>query len=130
MKVRLLTVVDAEQQLLDQSWAVAFETSQSQEEIAHSTYLARKERAERDLLAASEELKSAAINAESEIVDGLAGTAILDAAERYGADAIIMATRGHGGLGREVLGSTAEYVLRHAGATAVVLVGPRAAISQ
>ena len=40
-----------------------------------------------------------------------------------------MATRGHSGLGREVVGSVAEYVLRHAGPVAVVLVGPRAAVA-
>jgi len=130
MEVRVLTVIDPEEQLLGESWAVAFETMQSQEQIAHTTYVARKERAERDLLAASTELKSSSINTESEIVEGLPGDAIVDAALRHGVDAIVMATRGHGGLGREVLGSTAEYVLRHAGPTAVVLVGPRAVIAQ
>jgi nucleotide-binding universal stress UspA family protein len=38
-----------------------------------------------------------------------------------------MPTRGHGGLGREVVGSVAEYVLRQPGEAAVVLVGSRAA---
>lgn len=60
-----------------------------------------------------------------EICEGLAGNAIIDEMHAFRADAIVLGTRGHGGLGREVVGSVAEYVLRHAGSTAVVLIGTR-----
>jgi nucleotide-binding universal stress UspA family protein len=43
---------------------------------------------------------------------GPAAAAIVDAARLYGADLIVMSTHGRGGLGRVVLGSVAESVLR------------------
>ena len=59
---------------------------------------------------------------------GRAADVIVDTATEERASAVAMATRGHSGLGREVVGSVAEYVLRHAGPLATVLVGPRAAV--
>lgn len=88
------------------------------------------QRAQADVESAKQELEAAGINAvRTEVQAGLAGNTIADTAQREGVDAIVMATRGHGGLGREVLGSVAEYVVRHAGTAAVVLVGPRSAVS-
>lgn len=57
-----------------------------------------------------------------DVVDGLPGPAILDAAARASADLIVMGTRGLGAAGRAVFGSTAERVLRSA--TMPVLVVP------
>jgi len=62
----------------------------------------------------------------TEVCEGLAGNAIIDELRTFGAEAVVMGTRGHTGLGREVVGSVAEYVLRHAGSAAVVLIGTRA----
>lgn len=62
---------------------------------------------------------------EVEVCEGLAGNAIIDEIASFGAEAVVMGTRGHSGLGREVVGSVAEYVLRHAGSAAVVLIGTR-----
>lgn len=45
---------------------------------------------------------------------GAAGKVICWAAEDQACDLIIMGTHGRGGLRRALLGSTAEYVLRHA----------------
>lgn len=88
------------------------------------------QRAQADVEGAKQELEAAGIRAvRTQVEAGLAGNLIADTAQREGVDAIVMATRGHGGLGREVLGSVAEYVLRHAGNAAVVLVGPRSAVS-
>lgn len=86
----------------------------------------RRQRAELDVDAARKDLETAGVRSvRTEVGTGLAGNVIVDCAAREDADAIVMATRGHGGLGREVMGSVAEYVLRHAGNIAVVLVGPR-----
>ncbi len=49
--------------------------------------------------------------------------AIIDAVERHGADLIAMATNGRGGLGRVLLGSTADRVV-HLSAIPVLLVRP------
>lgn len=62
---------------------------------------------------------------EVEVCEGLAGNAIIDEIAAFRAEAVVLGTRGHSGLGREVVGSVAEYVLRHAGSAAVVLIGTR-----
>lgn len=56
---------------------------------------------------------------------GVPGEAILAQAREWRADAIVMGTHGRGGVGRLLLGSCAEYVLRHA--TLPVLLVRRAA---
>lgn len=98
------------------------------EQIAQSIGFEHRSRAEADVDGARAELESAGVRSVRTLVqEGLAGNVIVDVARREGVDAIIMSTRGHGGLGREVMGSVAEYVLRHAGDAAVILVGPRSA---
>lgn len=95
-------------------------------EFAVSQLGAMRREAERELAAAESQLLAAGVGSvTTAIVDGLAGNAIVEYAAQHGIGAIVMATRGHSGLGREVLGSVAEYVLRHAGDAAIVLVGPR-----
>lgn len=61
--------------------------------------------------------KAAGVAAESVLFDSFAGTVqemILAEAARWKADLIVMGTHGRRGLGRMVLGSSAEQVLRHA----------------
>jgi nucleotide-binding universal stress UspA family protein len=97
------------------------------EALAQETHFARRDRARAELETAKASLEAAGVRSvRTEVAEGLAGNKIIDAATREQCDAIVMATRGHGGLGREVVGSVAEFVLRHAGRAAVVLVGPRA----
>lgn len=59
-----------------------------------------------------------------EVVDGNAAAAILDAADRLGVDVVVMATHGRGGLGRLLLGSVADAVVRGSERAAVLLVRP------
>jgi nucleotide-binding universal stress UspA family protein len=54
---------------------------------------------------------------------GAPTTAVLDIADETGADMIVMATHGRGGLPRLVLGGFASYVVQHA-TIPVMLVGP------
>lgn len=52
--------------------------------------------------------------AETRIVVGPAGPAICDLASELGATAILIGSRGHGGLRRAVLGSVSDHVVRNA----------------
>ena len=56
------------------------------------------------------------------IIEGPPGDAILEAAREEDADLIVMATHGRSGLGRAVLGSVADHVVRHVKQRAVLLV--------
>lgn len=50
----------------------------------------------------------------TEVCTGLPGAAIVAAAQKMNVDLIVMGTQGRSGLSRLLLGSVAEYVLRHA----------------
>jgi nucleotide-binding universal stress UspA family protein len=50
--------------------------------------------------------------------------ALVEAAERLGVDAIVMASHGRSGLARTLLGSVSEAVLRHAHEPVVVVRPP------
>lgn len=62
-------------------------------------------------------------NAPSHLVTGQPGPAICDLATSLGAAAIVLGSRGHGGIRRAVLGSVSDHVVRHAPCT-VVVTGP------
>ena len=57
----------------------------------------------------------------TQLVDGLPGPAIVEAAEQLDAGLIVMATHGRGGLSRAWLGSVASFVVRHAHAPVLVV---------
>jgi nucleotide-binding universal stress UspA family protein len=59
-------------------------------------------------------------DAETRVVSGAPGAAIVDLAEQLSAVAIVLGTRGHGGLKRAVLGSVADHVVRNAPCSVVV----------
>jgi len=59
-------------------------------------------------------------DAEARIIGGSPGPAICGLAEELGAAAIVMGTRGHGGIKRAVLGSVADHVTRNAPCPVVV----------
>ena len=95
--------------------------------LAQEMHFTKRDRALAHVEAAKVELTALGVRSvETAVVEGLAGNEIVDYGARESCDAVVMATRGHGGLGREVVGSVAEYVVRHAGNMAVVLIGPRA----
>jgi nucleotide-binding universal stress UspA family protein len=62
--------------------------------------------------AAEQAAKADGLTASSAVIDGAAGNAIINYAKAHEIDAIVMGTRGTGGLERLVLGSTADEVLR------------------
>jgi nucleotide-binding universal stress UspA family protein len=51
---------------------------------------------------------------ESAVRRGDAKREIVSDAEEWGADLVVLGSHGHAGIGRWLLGSTAEYVVRHA----------------
>ena len=129
-EVRVLTVSDTPEQTRREA-EEQFELTDGDalriDALGKEMHFNRRHRAQDELARAEQELRAAGVVAvQSDVVEGLAGNEIVDFAAAQQCDAIVMATRGHGGLGREVLGSVAEYVLRHAGDAAVILVGPRA----
>jgi nucleotide-binding universal stress UspA family protein len=72
--------------------------------------------------AVAEALRAEGISVEVMTTRGDAGERIVEEAEALGCDAIVMATHGRSGLGRALIGSVAEYVVRHSRGAAVVLV--------
>lgn len=65
--------------------------------------------------------KAAAVTYECEIATGFAATALIEVAERYGCDAIVMGARGMGALRSSLLGSVSQAVL-HASKVPVTIV--------
>jgi nucleotide-binding universal stress UspA family protein len=83
---------------------------------------AAKSAAREQLEEAVTELRKNGFSAEGVLEFGHAGAAICQEAEKLGATLIVTSTHGHTGLKHVFLGSTAEYVVRHA--TSPVLVVP------
>jgi nucleotide-binding universal stress UspA family protein len=61
-----------------------------------------------------QQLAAPDLQMEGRLVQGAAHATIVDVAEREGVDLIVLGTHGRGGLGRFLLGSVAERVLRTA----------------
>ena len=75
-----------------------------------------------ELASVADDLREVAHSVEIVTAEGDAGEQIVEQAEALGCDAIVMATHGRSGLGRALLGSVAEYVVRHSRGAVVVLV--------
>jgi nucleotide-binding universal stress UspA family protein len=65
------------------------------------------------------------VEAQSIIWEGEPGEAIVAAAESEGADIIVIGTNGRGGVGRMLMGSTSDHVIRNALVPVVVVRNPR-----
>ena len=70
--------------------------------------------AENFLEQAAQTLQAAGFQADTEIAVGDIRECILDAAQNWPADMIVLGSRGRGKVGRFLLGSVAESVARHA----------------
>jgi nucleotide-binding universal stress UspA family protein len=126
-EVVLMRVVDSVAHIIAQSTPAGFEPMPGAitAEIAQEAVAAQRAGAEADLNAVAEQLRAQGVTKISlEIGEGVPGAAVVEAAERLGCDLVVMATHGRSGLGRAVLGSVADHVVRHAQHAAVLLVRP------
>ena len=69
-------------------------------------------------------LGTAAAGAETRVLRGNAGPTLCDLAAELDADAVVLGSRGRGGIKRALLGSVSDHVVRHAPCP-VVVTGPR-----
>jgi len=65
------------------------------------------------------------LEAQSIIWEGDPGETIIAAAEAEGADLIVVGTTGRGGVGRMLMGSTSDFVIRNAMVPVLVVRSPR-----
>lgn len=121
-EVRLLHVLDP--------WPVALAKTMGSEEFPNFTMarMALRQEAERFLARTVDKLNSAGFEASYSLDegDGDAREIILNYAERWPADLIVLGSHGRKGLQRFLLGSVSEAVARHARCT-VEIVRPRPA---
>ena len=75
------------------------------------------------LAAAEALLRAAGIEFESEVASGDAGHRLVEMAERFGCDMVVMSARGMGSLREALLGSVSQSVL-HASPAPVLIVRP------
>jgi nucleotide-binding universal stress UspA family protein len=76
--------------------------------------LQQRERARAWLARAAEKLRSAGFKVTSSVKEGDARSVILDLAETWRADLIVLGSHGRKGLDRFLIGSVSEAVARHA----------------
>lgn len=94
-------------------------------EIAEEAVNRQREAAQQNLTRVKAMLAAQGIsNVSAIIVEGGAGDAVLEVAAAEGADLIVMATHGRSGLGRAIMGSVADHVVRNSKNEAVLLVRP------
>lgn len=121
-EVSFLRVVDEEWPktgLAATSWESGLPTVSKKQEEEATSYLGQL----------AESWRGKGIRATSEVVAGLAGTAIVAYAHSQKIDMIAMCTHGRSGLGRLVFGSVADDVLRRVGIP-VLLFKPEHVVSE
>jgi nucleotide-binding universal stress UspA family protein len=59
--------------------------------------------------------------AETRVIEGDAGSALCDLADELDVSAIVVGSRGRGGIRRALLGSVSDHVVRHAGRPVLVV---------
>ncbi len=81
--------------------------------------------AEQHVAAAQSQLTAGgAREAEAIVLEGRAGEVLVDYAQQGGVDLVVLGTHGRSGLARTLLGSVAEYVVRHLHGVPVLLFHP------
>ncbi|MEZ4502635.1 MAG: universal stress protein [Dehalococcoidia bacterium] len=124
-EVVLLRVVDSVGHIIAQSTPAGFEMSAGgvTADIAEQAVAAQQQAAQAELDDVAEQLRAQGVQTVSTVVaEGIPGDEIVRAADELGCDIVVMATHGRSGLGRAVLGSVADHVVRHTPKSAVLLV--------
>ena len=113
----LLQVIDSVVHVMTMMTPSTMEPMSSGEimdEIAEEAVTAQRQEAEQNLAKIRAQLLAEGVtNVTAFVAEGQLGDAIVDTAAAQGCDLIIMATHGRSGLGRAVLGSVADHVVRN-----------------
>jgi nucleotide-binding universal stress UspA family protein len=113
---RLARAVDGRVTLVRASWVYPFQYAQDTDELPRDA-----QRVTEELADAAATLRRQGVAVETHLASGEPHKVIEDAARGRRADLIVMSTHGRGGLGRWVYGSVAAEVLRHAGASVLLV---------
>jgi nucleotide-binding universal stress UspA family protein len=91
--------------------------------VRHEMLERDRERAARDVDEAAKVIRASAseLNVTSRALEGVPKEAILDEAERWGADLILLGSHGHGAVKRFLLGSVTQAVVVHAACSVEVV---------
>ena len=128
-EVVLLQVIDSEAQMLMRAAGATIEpiaVGQVTADIAHEAVVAEREEAQTNLDGVKAAMQAQGVsNVTTVIREGYPGDEIVAAADESKADVVVIATHGRSGIGRVILGSVADHVVRHAGQASVLLVRAR-----
>lgn len=127
-EVIVAQVIDSVQQVLSETAPATIEPMPSgriSAELAEQSVAAQRAAAQENLDAIARRLQQEGVERVSTVVlDGAASHAICAAVPELGVDLVVIATHGRSGLGRVLLGSVADYVIRHTPGAAVLVVRP------
>jgi nucleotide-binding universal stress UspA family protein len=127
-EVVVLQVVDSVAQIMTQMTTGTIEPLPAgpvTAEIAEESVGSQHAEAEKGLNAVKARLETDGVqNVRILVAEGRPQDAIVDVARELGCDLIVMATHGRSGLGRAILGSVADHVVRNASNAAVLLTRP------
>lgn len=128
-EVILLQVIDSESQMLIRAAGATIEpipVGQVTADIAHEAVEAERAEANTNLAGVKATMEAQGVSKVSTLVrEGYPGDEIVAAADDAKVDVVVIATHGRSGLGRAILGSVADHVVRHAGRASVLLVRAR-----
>lgn len=125
--VLVVEVIDSVGRILAQSSPAGFEYAGAglNQETLRALVDEQRARANEHLAAARTQLQHAGIrNVEPRVLEGVPGPEIVELAHAEHVDVVVMATHGRSGLTRTVLGSVADYVVRHLRGIPVLLIHP------
>lgn len=124
--VLVVQVIDEVSRVLARTTPAGFEFGMGaayDPDIADAIVAAQRKAAEEHLAEARRTLEASGLrNVETAILSGIPGDTIVHEVQERGNDVVLMGTHGRSGLRRTVLGSVADYVLRHLDGVPVVLV--------
>jgi len=129
-KVVLVEVIDSVQQIIAQTTPAGFEFGAGILDSAtlESMLSAQRQAAQAHLDAARASLLMGGLpDVDTVILEGHPGQEIVRLVTGDGFDVVVMGTHGRSGLFRTVLGSVAEYVVRHVRGVPVLLIHPDSA---
>jgi len=124
-RVTLVRVVDSAFKILTMTTPAGFPVpARLTPELADEIVAAQRAAAEEELARVAAQLQAAGATVETVILEGDPGERIVALAEEAGSDLVLLATHGRGGVGRALLGSVTDYVVRHLGSAAALVVPP------